>query len=172
MKPFLGFAPAMKSPPIAGEANPAAAGSQPAVRGRLRIRSRPLQFLLHYLEMLAVMVAGMVVLGSALVLIASAMGFGYSELETDAPALVLAGMAFSMTAPMVWWMRRRGHSRVATRAMAIAMIAPSAAAIALLAGAVGDLDALLGVQHVAMLPAMAVAMLLHRGEYMHDLPST
>jgi hypothetical protein len=50
--------------------------------------------------------------------------------------------------------------------MAIAMIAPSTAAIALLASsAAGDLDALLGIQHVSMLPAMAVAMLLHRGEY-------
>jgi hypothetical protein len=166
MKPFLGFAPAMKTPPIAGEPHPAASGSQAAAPRRLRIRSRPLQFLLHYLEMLAVMVAGMAVLGSVLVLIASALGFGYSELEKDAPALVLAGMAFSMTAPMVWWMRRRGHSRVATRAMAIAMIAPSTAAIALLASsAAGDLDALLGIQHVSMLPAMAVAMLLHRGEY-------
>jgi hypothetical protein len=140
-------------------------------RRPLRMRSRPIQFLLHYLEMLAVMVAGMMVLGSALVLIASALGYGYTELENDAPALVLTGMAFSMSAPMVWWMRFREHSWAATRAMAISMIAPSAAAIALLAsGAVGDLDALLGVQHLAMLPGMAVAMLLHRGEYVHDLP--
>jgi hypothetical protein len=134
-------------------------------------RSRPaVRFGLHYLEMIAVMFAGMGVVGGGLVLAAAALGFGASEIEADAPALILAGMGFSMTAPMVWWMRFRGHMWPATRAMATSMIAPTLAAIALLAaGAVTDLDGLLAIQHVAMFPAMFTAMLLHRGEYTgHD----
>lgn len=133
-----------------------------------------LKLALHYLEMLAVMAVGMLVLGSTMTLAATALGFGRADLEANAPALVLAGMAVSMTAPMVWWMNRRGHSWAANRAMAVSMIAPTVAAIALLAsGALTDLDALLGIQHMAMFPAMAAAMLLHRSEYIshrHRLP--
>lgn len=140
-------------------------------RARTGWRRRPVvRFALHYLEMIAVMFAGMGVVGGALLLAATALGFGSSQIENDAPALFLAGMGFSMTAPMVWWMRFRGHSWPANRAMAGSMIAPTLAAIALLgAGVTGDLHGALMLQHVAMFPAMLVAMLLHRGEYTgHD----
>ena len=90
-----------------------------------------------------------------------------SELAHEAPAILLLGMGFSMTAPMVWWMRRRGHSRAATREMAGAMIVPSLAVVALLALGVDDVNDLLGIQHAAMLPAMLAAMLLRRQEYAH-----
>jgi hypothetical protein len=131
-------------------------------------RSAPVRFGLHYLEMLAVMFTGMMVIGPILALIAAAAGYGFGELRADAPALVLAGMGFSMTAPMVWWMRRRGHSWPANRAMAISMVTPTVAAIALLAaGSVDDLGALLEIQHMAMLPGMLVAMLVFRREYLH-----
>ena len=47
---------------------------------------------------------------------------------------------------MVVWMRWRGHSWEANRAMAVAMIAPAAAALGLLAsGAVDDLSALMAI---------------------------
>ncbi len=73
-----------------------------------------------------------------------------------------------MVVPMVWWMYRRGHSWAANRAMALSMILPTLSAIALLAArTVDDLDVLLGIQHVTMLPAVAVAMLLYRGDYLH-----
>lgn len=124
------------------------------------------RFTLHYLEMIAVMFAGMGILGGALLLAAAGLGFGPSEIEDGAPAVFLAGMGFSMTAPMVWWMRFRGHTWPANRAMAASMIAPTLAVIALLAvGALTDLSELLGIQHIAMFPAMLTAMLLHRGEY-------
>jgi len=131
-------------------------------------RSAPVRFLLHYGEMMLVMSTGMGAGALALVLVGVATGYGYSDLKADAPALVLAGMGVSMTAPMVWWMRRRGHSWAANRAMAISMIAPTVAAIVLLAmGAVADVAVALEVQHIVMFPGMFVAMLLYRGEYTH-----
>jgi hypothetical protein len=127
-----------------------------------------LRFVGHYLEMVAVMLIGMMVLGGvALVLLALA-GVTPDELADGAPAVVLIGMAISMVAPMVWWMHRRGHSAAANREMAGAMTVPSLATVALLAaGAVTDVGTLLEIQHVAMFPAMFGAMLLRRDEYAH-----
>lgn len=124
------------------------------------------RFALHYLEKLGVMPVGMAVLG-AFVLAAVALGYAPDALETDAPALMLAGMAASMVAPMVWRIKPRGHSRSARRAIALSIIAPSAAAIALLAGSAADLHVLIVIQHVAMLSAMAFALFVHRSEFMH-----
>jgi hypothetical protein len=77
-------------------------------------------------------------------------------------------MGLSMIAPMVWWMYFRGHSWEANRAMALAMIPPTAATRLFLAtGALTDLDRLLHIQHVAMFPAMLMAMLPFRAEYTH-----
>ncbi len=131
-------------------------------------RSPTLRFLAHYGEMVLVMLAGMVLFGLPVVVLAAALGAGPAELGREAPAGVLLGMGLSMTAPMVWWMPRRGHSAAATSEMAGAMIVPTLAVVALLAtDAVDDLDTLLGIQHVAMLPAMLAVMLMRRREYSH-----
>ncbi len=131
-------------------------------------RGSKFQFAKHYVEMVLVMFAGMLVLGGALLLIVAALGTSPDELQEDAPALFLLGMGFSMTAPMVWWMERRGHSWAATLTMALAMILPTIATIVFLAiGAIEDLDTLLMIEHVAMFPAMFVAMLPFRSEYTH-----
>jgi hypothetical protein len=133
-------------------------------------RSPTLRFLGHYIEMVLVMVAGMLVIGSALAAGAWALGAGPSDLQRDAPALVLLGMGFSMTAPMVWWMRRRGHRRAATREMAGAMVAPTLGCVGLLVtGVIDDVDVLLGIQHMVMFPSMLAVMLLRRGEYSHGI---
>jgi hypothetical protein len=140
----------------------------PSLRDRASaLRRRPaVRFGLHYLEMVAVMFAGMGILGGALLLAAAALGFSPAEIEDGAPAVFLIGMGFSMTAPMVWWMSFRGHTWPATREMAGSMVVPTLVAIALLAaGSGGDLEGPLVVQHVAMFPAMLAAMLVHRGEY-------
>ena len=130
--------------------------------------SSPLRFIAHYVEMVLVMLAGMLVLGSALAGLAAALGAGPSELRSDAPALLLLGMGFSMAAPMVWWMRRRGHSWAANREMAASMIVPTLGVVALLgAGVVDDVGTLLGIQHVVMFPSMLAVMLLRRDEYSH-----
>ena len=67
---------------------------------------------------------------------------------------------------MVAWMRHRGHGWTPAADMTASMFLPSFAAIGLLwAGIETDIHALLTIQHVAMLPAMLVAMLLRRHEY-------
>ena len=135
--------------------------------GPVARRAAALRFLRHYLEMMLVMLAGMVVLGAPLALLAAALGAGPSELSREAPAVLLLGMGFSMTAPMVWWMRRRGHSGAATREMAGAMIVPTLAVVGLLTFGVDDIGDLLGIQHVAMFPSMFAVMLRRRHEYAH-----
>ena len=114
------------------------------------------RFVIHYVEMLLAMFAGMLVLWMPLV----ALG------RPDATELELLGMAFTMTVPMVAWMRYRGHGWAPATEMAAAMFLPTFAAIVLLwAGLVEDGHAPMMIQHVAMFPAMLVAMLLRRGEY-------
>ena len=114
-----------------------------------------IHFAKHYVEMVLVMLAGMFVLGGALLAIAGGLGASPDELQDDAPGLFLTGMGFSMVAPMVGWMRRRGHSWAANRAMAIAMILPTAATLVFLAtGAITDLHSLLMIEHIGMFPAM------------------
>ncbi len=112
-------------------------------------------FIRHYVEMVIAMLAGMAVLGMPL-----------AALHTDSTELELLGMAFSMTVPMVAWMRYRGHGWAPAADMTAAMFLPSFAAIALLwTGLVESTDTLMLIQHVAMFPAMLVAMLLRLDEY-------
>ena len=127
-----------------------------------------LHFARHYAEMVAAMVIGMVALGMPAEAALQAMGSGASDLERDAPALLLLGMATFMTVPMVGWMMYRGHTRRANAEMAASMFVPTFGVIALLAaGIVTDAGALLVIQHVVMLPSMLLAMLLRRDEYTH-----
>jgi hypothetical protein len=124
------------------------------------------RFVRHYLEMVAVMFLGMAVLGIPAVAALGAVGVSYSELEADAPSVLLFGMALTMTAPMVPWMRYRGHGWPASAEMVAAMMIPALGVIALLgSGLVDDVHALFMAEHVVMLPAMLVAMLLRRDEY-------
>lgn len=114
------------------------------------------RFIRHYVEMVAAMLLGMAVLGSA------------SELVLDIPdgtAATLVEMAVWMTVPMVAWMRFRGHGWRACTEMVGVMLLPTAGALALLAtGVVTDVDALMMFEHSVMFPAMLVAMLLRRDE--------
>ena len=115
------------------------------------------QFVRHYLEMVAAMVIGMIVLGGA------------SEVLLDLPdetAVTLVEMAIAMTVPMVAWMRFRGHSWRLSYEMAAAMLIPAAGALVVLgAGIVEDEMALLVFEHVAMFVGMLLAMLLRFDEY-------
>jgi hypothetical protein len=147
-----------------------AAYPEPSTRATERRIAPALRFVGHYLEMVAVMLIGMTVLGGAALGLLALAGVTPDELAGGAPAVVLIGMAMSMVAPMVWWMHRRGHSAAANREMAGAMTVPSLATIALLAaGVVTDMGALLELQHVAMFPAMFGVMLFRRDEYTHRL---
>ena len=115
----------------------------------------------HYLEMVAAMIVGMVVLGGA------------SSLVLDLPdrtSVELVEMAIWMTVPMVAWMRFRGHRWRACNEMAAAMLGPAVVALAMLgSGVVTDGDALVMFEHTVMFPAMLGVMLLRRDEYAgHD----
>ena len=123
-------------------------------------------FIRHYVEMVAVMFLGMAVLGMPAMLALGAAGVTSAELEADAPGLMLLGMGVTMTVPMVAWMRYRGHGWRASNEMAASMLIPTAGVIALLL-LVDNINTLLAIQHVVMLPAMLVAMLLRREEYSH-----
>jgi hypothetical protein len=127
---------------------------------------RTRHFIRHYIEMVLVMFAGMAILGIPAVAALKAFGSSTSALQANAPALMLIGMAATMTIPMVAWMRFRGHAWAASNEMAASMFIPTFAAVGLLAtGVIEDTEALLSIQHIAMLPSMLVAMLLRRDEY-------
>jgi hypothetical protein len=123
------------------------------------------RFARHYAEMVIVMFAGMAVIGMPAAMALSGLGV---ELRDEAPAVLLLGMGITMTVPMVAWMRLRGHGWRASNEMAASMMVPTFGVIALLAlGLVVDVDALLVIEHVVMLPAMLAVMLLRRDEYAH-----
>jgi len=122
-------------------------------------------FIRHYIEMVVVMVAGMIVLGIPGEATLQAIGSGTSQLRDDAPSVVFLGMMATMTIPMVAWMRYRGHRWQPTFEMAASMIIPTLVAIVLLAAGVLAFDALMGLEHVAMLLGMLIAMLLRVDEY-------
>ncbi|XVQ10206.1 hypothetical protein ACQP1W_48145 [Spirillospora sp. CA-255316] len=119
----------------------------------------------HYLEMVAAMFAGMLVLGGALRL-----GLGLADVDFSAarhPELVSLEMAFDMAAGMVVWMRYRRHRWAPTLEMAGAMFVPALALFPLLWSDAITADSLLMIEHVAMLPLMYALMLLRRQEYVH-----
>jgi hypothetical protein len=124
------------------------------------------RFVRHYVEMVVAMFLGMLVLGEPAMLALGAAGVSSAELTADAPALMLLGMGVTMTVPMVSWIRYRGHGWAPSTEMAASMLIPTAGAIGVLwIGLVEDIGTLLVIEHVVMLPAMLVAMLLRRDEY-------
>jgi len=131
-------------------------------------RSPVRNFVRHYAEMLAAMFIGMFVLGAALALPLELMGADVSSWDTEAPALQLLMMAFTMTVPMVAWMRYRGHGWAPCWEMSGAMFVPTFVALALLWTSVEmSTHGLMMIQHIAMFPAMLGVMLLRRDEYSH-----
>jgi hypothetical protein len=118
-------------------------------------------FARHYVEMVVVMFAGMALLWAPADLL----------INTNPTGALLATMAFTMTAPMVAWMRWRGHRWQPTLEMAGAMVVPTLAMLALLAAdLITDAGVLLGAEHVVMLAAMLGVMLARRDEYTHHAP--
>src|SRR5215216_2201101 len=107
---------------------------------RRMLTSPALTFARHYAEM----VVAMFVVGGAGTVLLGRVGVDVSNWSTDAPALMLLSMAATMSAPMVAWMRHRGHGWAPAWEMTASMFVPSFAAIALLArGLVEDSDTLL-----------------------------
>ncbi len=113
-------------------------------------------FIRHYVEMVFAMMVGMAVLGVPAKAVYDV---------SDRPALLLVEMALTMTIPMVAWMRFRGHGWRLCNEMAASMLIPALGALALLGGGLVTDTAALGIEHMAMLPSMLVAMVLRRDEY-------
>jgi hypothetical protein len=131
---------------------PTASTARPTVRVALTNRG----FVLHYLQMLAAMGAGMLVLGPLSMLV------GDAGVVTDALL-----MATGMTAGMAAWMAWRRHPWPLTSEMALVMYLSFAVLFpAFWLGALSESGVML-VGHVLMLPAMALAMLHRREHYVH-----
>ena len=123
-------------------------------------------FVRHYLEMVAAMFLGMAVLGVPAGWALGAAGSSWSQLHSDAPALMLLGMAVTMTVPMVGWMAYRGHGWRANTEMSASMFLPTFAVIGLLwGGLVEDIGVLVIIEHVARVVSRRGAMLLRGAEY-------
>jgi hypothetical protein len=120
------------------------------------------RLLRHYLEMVAAMFVGMVVVGAALRGVLALAGLKFPAQHSELAALE---MAFDMSVGMVAWMRHRGHGWASTLEMAGAMLAPAIALLPLLWLGVITGDALLALEHLAMLPLMYLVMLRRRAEY-------
>ncbi len=127
------------------------------------------RFVRHYVEMVAAMFLGMLVLGAPALVALGAAGVSSAELHNDLPAVMLLGMGVTMTVPMVGWMRYRGHGWQPSAEMAASMMIPTFGVTALLwAGFLADIGALMTIEHVVMLPSMLAVMLLRREEYSHS----
>jgi hypothetical protein len=120
------------------------------------------RFFLHYAEMVAAMFIGMFAISKPADLLFSALG---TSTSSQHPAMMLFSMGVMMTVPMIAWMRFRGHAWRPTNEMAASMLIPTFAAMALAAAGVVNGGALMGIEHVAMLAGMLIAMLLRRDEY-------
>ena len=128
-------------------------------RGRLAL------FLRHLFEMMLAMMAGMFAGGAVFVL---GTGIPADEaIEQHAVAWVSV-MAFSMTAPMVAWMRHRGHPWNVCLEMTVAMVAPAVPLCALrLADVISG--GICGAYCALSLVAM-VSVMVYRREYYGHTP--
>lgn len=130
------------------------------------MRNTTWHFIRHYLEMIAAMFAGMVILGIPAEGALHLFGSSTAQLKSEAPAVVFLGMALIMTIPMVWLMRYRGHPWRPCWEMSASMFLPTFAVIgAMWSGINDDFGTLMVTEHAAMLPAMLVAMALRYEEY-------
>jgi hypothetical protein len=123
-------------------------------------------FLQHLVEMIVVMMLGMCLLGGAFrELHVLLFGSGFAAAWREHAGLAAYGMAFSMTVPMVLWMRYRGHSWERGGEMALAMNLPVLPVLGLYVFDVVGFDGVLALQMALMIPAMLVAMLYRKEEY-------
>ena len=116
----------------------------------------------HYVEMVAAMAVGMLVLHPA---------WTYA-IEGTGPTSVLRSvevdtivMATAMSVPMVAWMRHRGHGWAPAWEMSVAMYAGFVVLYPLLWAGVLDEAAVTWLGHVLMLGFMLLAMLWRRDEH-------
>jgi hypothetical protein len=123
-------------------------------------------FTRHLLEMVVAMMAGMAVLGVALVMLGEPSGYAN-------PLVEYGVMGAFMSAPMVAWMRYRGHSWSDGGEMTAAMLVPMFALVLLVEFGVARYvpglseQSLQMLSHVAMIAGMAVLMIYRWDRYAH-----
>ena len=152
-------------PPATGGAAELAGTASLETGGRLRNRFLSgWRFTRHLLEMIVAMMLGMGILG----LVLAAMGEppGYANL------FVRYGlMGAFMAAPMVGWMRFRGHSWRDGGEMTAAMVVPMLVPVALVQRGVAvpglSEGSLMMLSHVAMIAGMVALMLYRFERYAH-----
>jgi hypothetical protein len=127
-------------------------------------RGRPAHFVRHLFEMVLAMVLGMVAGGAVFVL---ATGIPADEAIEKHSVVWVIVMAFSMTAPMVAWMRHRDHSWKVRLEMTAAMVAP---VIPLCALRLADVisGGICGAYCALSLVAMVGVMVYRRDYYSHE----
>jgi hypothetical protein len=114
------------------------------------------RFVLHFAEMCVAMIVGMMVFMAIP---------GVMDLPRE---LHLVGMAVAMTAPMVAWMRIRGHGWRHGIEMSVGMLLPWIAVLALVGmGAANALPWLAMADGPAMFLGMLSVMLFRPGHYAH-----
>lgn len=146
----------------AGEAAKPAATVSPGMVGRGRGRLVSVwRFARHLLGMIAAMVAGMAALGAAIWALGEPPGYSNALVEYGI-------MGASMSAPMVAWMRYRGHAWSDGLEMTAAMLLPMLALVLPAGRAPGPTDhSLMMLSHLAMVGGMVALMAYRRDRYAH-----
>ena len=146
-----------------GEAAEPSGTVSPRKVGRARRRMvSGWRFARHLLEMVVAMISGMAVLGATLAMLGEPPGY--------ANLLVQYGvMGAFMAAPMVAWMRYRGHSWRDGGEMTAAMLVPMLALALLVELGVAGLTegSLMLLSHVAMIGGMVALMAYRFDRYAH-----
>ena len=123
-------------------------------------RGHTIHFLRHLLEMALAMMVGMFAGGTVFV---SALGITVDEAIQDHSVSFVTAMAFSMTVPMIAWMRYRGHAWDRSVEMGAAMVVPAIPLICLrLADVVGPIC---GPYCLLSVVAMVGVMVYRRSDY-------
>lgn len=121
-------------------------------------------FARHFLEMVAAMIVGMMVLGGLFNGGLALAGVDDSGIPAELDAMA---MAFAMSAGMTVWMRYRSHGWRSILEMDGAMFASFFALFPLYWLDVISGDAMLGLGHVLMIPVMLALMRHRRHEHEH-----
>lgn len=120
------------------------------------------RFFHHYLEMIAVMLVSMMVLGGLFWGIMAMLGHSNLRDYLGVRAFV---MTINMVIGMTIWMRFRRHGWATTLEMDAAMILPFVLLIGPYWAGLLSGGALMGVEHLLMLPLMFIVMLRRYDEY-------
>jgi hypothetical protein len=149
-----------------GEALEPTGTVSPRKKGWARRMVSGWRFARHLLEMVAAMMAGMAVLGLVLAVMGEPPGYANLLVEYGV-------MGASMAAPMVAWMRHRGHTWRDGGEMSAAMLLPMFALILPVELGVSRYvpvlseGSLMMLSHVAMIAGMVVLMIYRFERYAH-----